>query len=150
MGVFIKIGFAIIYYFLASVLDSLYVMFFGDYYISFLLTCLTICVVSCAFRHANIYKRNYLQEQRDAYAKSFKSKFRHIVFTLDFLVESVLGTVVLLLFTIAPRVGYGACYSFGVLYIHRVYGILLIPIFVVVNFFIWYFAYQFSFRKKKY
>ncbi len=150
MGLFIKIGFALLYYFLASILDQLFTMFFGDIFISFFLTCLTLCIISCAFRNANIHKRNYLQEQRDAYKSSFKIKLRQIVFTLDFVVESVIGTLTCLLFTLIPRIGIGACYAFELLYINRALGFLLIPLFIIINFIIWYLAYQISFRKKKY
>ena len=150
MGLFIKIAFAFFYYLLASIFDQLYMMFFGNIYISFILTCLTLCVISCAFRNANIQKRNYLQEQRDAYKSSFKSRFKHIVFTLDFIVESVIGTLVCLLFMLIPRAAVGACYVLAVIYVNRALALLLIPIFVVVNFIIWYLAYKICFRKKKY
>ena len=150
MKFFKKLGFIFIYYFLASILDQISLMFTGNIFISFLLTALCISTISVYLRNAEIIKRNYLQEQRDEYSQSFKTKFKHIVSALDFKVECILGTIVCLLFTAIPRFASGACYAFMIIGVNRLYGLALIPLFLIVNFIIWYVAYHKSFKKKKY
>ena len=150
MKIFKKIGFVFVYYLLASLIDQIFMMFFGNAYISFVLTALCICMISAALRNTEILKRNYLQEQRDEYSKSFKNKFTHIVSSLDFKVECVLGIIVCLLFTAIPRFAAGACYAFMIISVNLLYGLILIPLFIITNFLIWYFAYYKSFKKKKY
>ena len=112
MKIFKKIGFVIIYYFLASIIDQIFMAFFGITFISFVLTAISICIMSCACRSAQITNMNYLQEWRDNYKSSFKNKFKQIVSSLDFKVEIIIGTIVILLFTLIPRVALGACYFF--------------------------------------
>lgn len=150
MALFKKIAFVFVYYFLASIIDQLFMMFFGNVYISFILTALCICLVSVGLRNAQILKRNYNQEQRDAYSKSFKTKFKHIVCSVDFLVETVIGVVVCLVFMIAPRVAMGSCLAFTLILFNRAYALVLMPMFLVANFVVWYLAYHKSFKKKKY
>lgn len=152
MKIFKKIGFVIIYYFLASLMDQILMMFFGNEIISLILTVLCISVISCYLRKADIIKRNYLQEQRDEYNKSFNSRFTHIVSDLDFKVEVVIGIVVAILLGLIPRVATGACWGFLTLYMILGPFVILvyIPLFLIINFFIWYFAYHSSFKKKKY
>ncbi len=150
MKIFKKICFVVIYYLLASLIDQIFMMFFGNADVSFILTALCICIISLYLRNADIIKRNYLQEQRDEYSKSFKTKFNHIVKSFEFKVEIVLGTIVCLLFTAIPRFAAGACYALANIAINRLYGVALIPLFFVVNFVIWYAAYHKSFKKKKY
>ncbi len=152
MKIFKKIGFVIVYYFLASLIDQILMMFFGNVYVTLVLTALCISVISCYLRRADIIKRNYLQEQRDEYNKSFKSRFTHIVSDFDFKVELIIGTVVALLIGLIPRLAMGACYGF--VYIYALLGpftvLLYIPLFAIINFLIWYFAYRGCFKKKKY
>ncbi len=151
MKIFKKIGFVIIYYFLASIIDQIFMAFFGITFISFVFTAISICIMSCAFRSAQITNMNYLQEWRDNYKSSFKKKFKQIVSSLDFKVEIIMGTIVILLFTLIPRVALGACYFFfDLMMYNRFLMFVFIPLFVVVNFLIWYFAYERAFRKKKY
>ncbi len=150
MAIFKKIGFVFVYYVLASLIDQIFMMFFGNVYVSFILTALCICVISAALRNAQIVKRNYLQEQRDEYSKSFQSKFKHIVGSLDFKVETVIGIIVCLLFIAIPQFASGACYALMIIGVNRLYGLALIPLFIVANFLVWYFAYHKSFKKKKY
>lgn len=150
MAIFKKIGFVFVYYLLASLIDQIFIMFVGDAFISFVLTALSICIISMALRNAQIIKRNYLQEQRDEYSKSFKSKFTHIVSALDFKVECILGVIVCFIFIAIPRLAVGACYAFTIIEINRLYGLIFIPLFVIANFCIWYAAYHKSFKKKKY
>ena len=150
MKIFKKLGFVIVYYLLASLLDQIFMMFTGHIYISFLLTALCISTISMYLRNAEIIKRNYLQEQRDGFSKSFETKFKHIVNALDFKVECIIGTIVCLLFTAMPRLAEGACYAFAIIGVNRLFGLVLIPLFVIVNFLVWYGAYHKSFKKKKY
>ncbi len=152
MKIFKKIGFVLVYYFLASLIDQILIMFFGNEIINLILTVLCISVISCYLRKADIIKRNYLQEQRDEYNKSFNSRFTHIVSDLDFKVEAVIGIVVAILLGLIPRIAMGAC--FGFLTFYALLGpfvvLVYIPLFLIINFFIWYFAYHSSFKKKKY
>ncbi len=150
MKIFKKLGFVFVYYLLASLFDQLFMLFFGDIFVSFVLTALCICVISSALRSAQIVNRNYTQEQRDEYSKSFKSKFKNIVGSLDFKVETVIGVIVCLIFIAIPTFAMGACYAFIIIGINRLYGLLLIPLFIVTNFIVWYAAYYKSFKKKKY
>ncbi len=152
MKIFKKIGFVIVYYFLASLIDQILMMFFGNEIVSLILTALCISIISLNLRKVDIVKRNYLQEQRDEYNKSFKSQFTHIVSDLDFKVESVIGCVVALLIGLIPRVATGACWGFLTLYMLLGPFVVLvyIPLFLIINFFIWYFAYRGCFKKKKY
>lgn len=150
MAIFKKIGFVVVYYLLASIVDQISMLYTGNIYVSFVISALCICATSVVLRNAQIIKRNYNQEQRDEYSKSFKSKFTHIVNALDFKVETTIGTVVCLIFIAIPRVASGACYAFLIIGNNRLYGLALIPLFVIANFMIWYVAYYKSFRKKKY
>ncbi len=150
MKIFKKLGFVFVYYLLASLFDQLFMLFFGDVFISFVLTALCICIISASLRSAQIIKRNYSQEQRDEYSKSFKSKFKHIVGSLDFKVETVIGIIVCLLFIAIPAFAMGACYAFIFIVLNPLFGLLLIPLFIVANFIVWYAAYYKSFKKKKY
>ncbi len=150
MAIFKKIGFVVVYYFLASLIDQILMLYTGNIYVSFVLTSLCICTSSVVLRNAQIIKQNYHQEQRDEYSKSFKTKFKHIVSSLDFKVETVIGVVVCLIFIAIPRLASGACYAFGLISVNRLYGVALIPLFIITNFIIWYVAYYKSFKKKKY
>lgn len=152
MKIFKKIGFVIVYYFLASLIDQILMMFFGNEIVSLILTALCISIISLNLRKVDIVKRNYLQEQRDEYNKSFKTQFTHIVSDLNFKVESVIGCVVALLIGLIPRVAMGACWGFLTLYtlLGPFVVLVYIPLFLIINFFIWYFAYRGCFKKKKY
>lgn len=152
MKIFKKLGFVVLYYLLASLIDQIFVMFFANTFISFLLTAFSICTISCYLRKAEIIKRNYLQEQRDKYNESFKTKFNHIISQLDFKVEIVIGAISCIILGVIPRIAMGACYFFLEMYAYcRAWCILIyVPLFVLADFFIWYFAYHSSFKKKKY
>lgn len=150
MMIFKKIGFVFVYYFLASLIDQIFLMLCGNIYVSFVLTVLCICLTSCELRNAQILGRNYIQEQRDEYSKNFSAKFKRIVCCLDFMVEVVLGIIVCLFFMLIPRVAMGACNAFYIISINRLFALVFIPLFVVIDFCIWYFAYYKSFKKKKY
>ena len=83
-------------------------------------------------------------------ARNAHKVFMSAAALLDFKVECILGIIVCLLFTAIPRFAAGACYAFMIISVNRLYGLILIPLFIIINFLIWYFAYYKSFKKKKY
>ena len=152
MKIFKKLAFVVIYYLLASLIDQILLMFFGNEIVSLTLTVLCIVIISCCLRKVDILKLNYTQEQRDEYNKSFNSRFTHIVSQLDFKVESVIGVVGCILFGVIPRLSSGVSYGFITLYMLLGPFVILvyIPLFLILNFVVWYMAYHNSFKKKKY
>ena len=152
MKVFKKLGSVVIYYFLASLIDQIAMTFFGNEFVSLFIAAASITVISCYLRKAEIIKRNYLQEQGDEYNRSFKSRFEHIVSGLDFKVEAVIGVIVAILFGVIPSLATGVSLGFIIFYmaLGPFSALLYIALFIIIDFFIWYFAYYLSFRKKKY
>lgn len=152
MKVFKTLGFAVIYYFLASLIDQIGMTFFGNEMVSLFIAALSISVISCYLRKAEIINRNYLQEQRDEYNKSFKSRFEHIVSSVDFKIEAVVGIVFAILLGLIPFLATGISSGFIIFYaaLGPFTALLYVALFILIDFFIWYMAYHLSFKKKKY
>jgi len=149
MVVFGKIGMVFAYYIMASLIDQVFMMFFGNVFISFLCTAFCLCCASCAVRCAKIHGKEITKEQRDYFRSGFKSKLKFIWADKNVVIDMILGFIVCLAFTIMPRIAMGSCYIFNYLFVAPYMMLIIFPLFIIVDFLVWIWAYYMAFRTKK-
>ncbi len=146
-----KIGLFTIYYFVASLIDQLFNMFTGDIFISLVGTVIAMSVISFNLKKTYIVKQNYVQEERDKIKATFTSLGIHIINSKPFWVECILGVLFCLLSMAAPSIAVGVSYGFLIfITASSLYMLLLSVLFVLLDFFLWFFAYKSCFKIKKY
>ena len=149
MVFFGKLGMVVAYYFMASIIDQVFMMVFGNEFVSFIFTMLCICGASCAVRCAKIHGKEITKAQRDYFRSGFKNKFRYVWKQKDIAIALILGFIVCLVFTAIPRLATGSCYMFFHLYSAPYIMAIIFPLFAGADFLVWIWAYYTAFRTKK-
>ncbi len=149
MVVFGRIGMVFAYYIMASIIDQVFMMFFGNEFVSFACTCMALCGASCAVRCAKIHGMEITKAQRDYFRSGFINKFRYIWGEKVIIIDLVLGFMVCLIFTLVPRIAVGSCYMFYHLNTAPYIMLIIFPLFILVDFLVYIWAYYTAFKTKK-